>query len=324
MTDAAREERILVFAPAGKDAELTCKVLHAAGIECAMCANEEEVLRDMNEGLGALLLVEETLAPDFVDRLSRRIFNQPNWSDLPILLLTSVGANSRALNNPVQMLGNVTVLERPVRALALISAAGAALRARKRQYGVRETDQRKDEFLASLGHELRNPLAPIRTAAGILCRMHPESPEIGRICGVVERQVSHLTRLVDDLLDVARITRGKVVLQRGPTTLQAVIDQSVEICASLAEKAGHQVIVTMSPDEVPLVAEHARMVQAVSNVLANAIKFTPRPGRIYVHAQVDGATVTVRVRDPGIGLESNALTTIFDLFAQNEVGSTQV
>jgi signal transduction histidine kinase/CheY-like chemotaxis protein len=324
VTDTSREERILIFAPTGKDAELTRKVLHAAGIECATCANEEEVLRDMHEGLGALLLVEETLTHDFVDRLSRRIFDQPNWSDLPILLLTSVGASSPTLHNPIQMLGNVTVLERPVRTLALISAAGAALRARKRQYGLREAEQRKDEFLASLGHELRNPLAPIRTAAGILCRLHPDSPEIVHICSVVERQVSHLTRLVDDLLDVARITRGKVVLQRAPTTLQAVINQAVETCASLAETAGHQVAVTMPPGEVAMVADHARVVQAISNVLANAIKFTPRPGRISVHARHEGGMVTVSVQDPGIGLESDTLTRIFDLFAQNEVGSTQV
>src|SRR4051812_21131481 len=263
MTDAAREERILVFAPAGKDAELTRKVLESAGIECHICAGTEAGLREMNDGVGALLLVEEKLTPGFFDRLSRRIFDQPNWSDLPILLLTAAGASSRTLTDPIHTLGNVTVLERPVRTLALISAVGSALRARKRQYGVRETDQRKDEFLASLGHELRNPLAPIRTAAGILCRMHPESPEIGRICGVVERQVSHLTRLVDDLLDVARITRGKVVLQRGPTTLSAVINQAVEICAELAQNAGHKVVVTPPPGEVTLVADHARLVQAI-------------------------------------------------------------
>ncbi|MDB5812358.1 MAG: hybrid sensor histidine kinase/response regulator [Betaproteobacteria bacterium] len=324
MTDLNREERMIVFAPTGKDAELTCRVLQAAGIECFTCLDAEQVLREMNDGIGALLLVEETLTRDFVDRLSRRIFDQPNWSDLPILLLSSVGASSRALNNPVQMLGNVTVLERPVRALALISAAGAALRARKRQYGVRETDQRKDEFLASLGHELRNPLAPIRTAAGILCRMHPESPEIGHICGVVERQVAHLTRLVDDLLDVARITRGKVVLQRAPTTLSAVINQAVEICAELAGSAGHEIAVSLPATETTIVADHARLVQAVANVLSNAIKFTPRPGRISLDAVLEGDDVEIRVRDPGIGLETDTIARIFDLFTQNEVGTAQV
>jgi signal transduction histidine kinase/CheY-like chemotaxis protein len=324
VTDTNREERILVFAPTGKDAELTGKVLHAAGIECFACATEEAVLHEMNDGLGALLLVEETLTPHFVDRLSRRVFDQPNWSDLPILLLTSVGASSPALGNPIQMLGNVAVIERPVRTLALISAVGAALRARKRQYGVREAEHRKDEFLASLGHELRNPLAPIRTAAGVLCRMHPESAEINRICGVVERQVTHLTRLVDDLLDVARITRGKVVLRRAPTSLAAIINQAVEMCTTLAESAGHRIEMSLPSAEVPLVADHARLVQAVANVLANAIKFTPRPGIISLTAQTEGATVTVRVKDPGIGLEEDALMRIFDLFAQNEVGAAQV
>ena len=323
MADTSREERILVFAPTGKDAELTHKVLQAAGMQCFTCRNTEQVLHEMTDGLGALLLVEETLTPDFVDRVSRRIFDQPNWSDLPILLLTSAGASSPALTDPVQMLGNVTVLERPVRTLALISAAGAALRARKRQYGVREAEQRKDEFLASLGHELRNPLAPIRTAAGILCRMNPDSADINRICGVVERQVTHLTRLVDDLLDVARITRGKVELQRAPTTLEAVVNQAVEMCATLADNAGHQIAVSL-PQDAALVADHARMVQAVANVLANAIKFTPRPGRITLQAAINDGFITVRIRDPGIGIEAQALTRIFDLFAQAEVGVAQI
>ena len=324
MTDTGREERILVFAPTGKDAELTRRVLQSAGMECFACANEDQVLREMTDGLGALLLVEETLTPAFVDRLARRVFDQPNWSDLPILLLTSAGASSPGLRRPIQVLGNVAVLERPVRTLALISAAGAALRARKRQYGVREAEQRKDEFLASLGHELRNPLAPISTAAGILCRLHPESTDIMRICGVIERQITHLTRLVDDLLDVARITRGKVILQRAPTSLAAVINQAVEICATLAAGAGHHLEISLPPADTPLIADHARLVQAIANVLANAIKFTPRPGRITLYAQIDGAAVTVRVKDPGIGLEKNALTRIFDLFAQAEVGAAQV
>ena len=118
MADTSREERILVFAPTGKDAELTQKVLQSAGMQCFTCLDTEQVLHEMTDGLGALLLVEETLTPDFVDRLSRRIFDQPNWSDLPILLLTSAGASSPALTDPVQMLGTVTVLERPVRTLA--------------------------------------------------------------------------------------------------------------------------------------------------------------------------------------------------------------
>jgi CheY-like chemotaxis protein/anti-sigma regulatory factor (Ser/Thr protein kinase) len=128
---------------------------------------------------------------------------------------------------------------------------------------------------------------------------------------------------VDDLLDVARITRGKVVLQRAPTTLEAVVNQAVEMCATLADNAGHQIAVSL-PQDAALMADHARMVQAVANVLANAIKFTPRPGRISLETLVADGFITVRIKDPGIGIEAQALTRIFDLFAQAEVGVAQI
>ena len=123
---------------------------------------------------------------------------------------------------PPLKVGNVTLLERPVRTIALISAAHSALRARDRQYQVRLADQRKDEFLATLAHELRNPLAPIRTSISIIRRLQP-SDEVRKLTDIVDRQVVHLTRLVDDLLDVARITTGKVALNATHTTLSAVM-----------------------------------------------------------------------------------------------------
>ncbi len=324
MAESAGEERILIFAPTGRDADLTCKVLEAGGLECFACRTADHLLAEMENGVAGLLLVEETLKSDLVEPLSRYISMQPHWSDLPILLLASAGASSPALNGPIQTLGNVTLLERPVRTLALISAAGSALRARKRQYGMREAEQRKDEFLASLGHELRNPLAPIRTAANLLNRLYPNTSAVNKICDVVTRQVTHLTRLVDDLLDVARITRGKVMLQRAPTSLAAVIDQAVEMCAALADVAHHRIEVSQPANDVPLIADHARLVQSVANVLANAIKFTPPSGNILLKVEVRDDSVTISVKDSGIGLDRPSLTKIFDLFVQSEAGTGHI
>ncbi|MFL6694779.1 MAG: sensor histidine kinase, partial [Ramlibacter sp.] len=154
--------------------------------------------------------------------------HQPAWSDLPVLVMAKRGADSLEAQRAVEHLGNVTMLERPVRTLSLVSAARSALRARDRQYEMRALNRRKDEFLATLAHELRNPLAPIRNATAIMQRLHP-SPQVTSLVGMVDRQVSHLTRLVDDLLDVARITSGKLELQLSPTTAKRVATHALEI-----------------------------------------------------------------------------------------------
>jgi CheY-like chemotaxis protein len=193
------------------------------------------------------------------------------------------------------------------------------VRARERQYQVRDADKRKDEFLATLAHELRNPLAPIRTSMGILKHLHPDSGQVTQVRNVVDRQVTHLTRLVDDLLDVARITSGKVMLKKGRITLQSVINHAVEISGSAMESKQHQLDVRQPDAPHLLDADHARLVQSVANLLVNAAKFTPAGGHIVLRAEVAGLTVTFRVKDNGIGLEPASLAKIFDLFAQTPV-----
>jgi signal transduction histidine kinase len=233
--------------------------------------------------------------------------------------LTRSGADSLDVQRAVEHLGNVTLLERPVRTIALISAARSAIRARERQYQVRDADQRKDEFLATLAHELRNPLAPIRTSMGILKHLHPDSSQVTRLREVVDRQVTHLTRLVDDLLDVARITRGKVVLQKGRITLQSIINHAVEISSSTMEGKRQRLDVEVPEVNYLLEADQARLVQSVANLLVNAAKFTPNGGYIALRARVEGQTAVFSVRDNGIGLEPSSLARIFELFAQTPV-----
>ena len=301
---------------------MTARVFSSVGIGSMVCNTAGELMSQLeqpNQAVAAILLVEEVISGMGLRPLARYIAAQPNWSDIPILLLTRSGADSLAVRQAVEYLGNVTLLERPVRTIALIAAARSAIRARERQYLVREADQRKDEFLATLAHELRNPLAPIRTSISILEHLYPDSARVMQLRQVVNRQVTHLTRLVDDLLDVARITSGKVVLKKGLIMLKAVIHHAVEISASGMQAKHHQLEVIEPDTDQVLDADHARLVQSVANLLVNAAKFTPAHGHIVLKVAVEGDMVRFCGRDNGIGLEPGSINRIFELFAQNPV-----
>lgn len=313
------ERRIVICTPTGQDAALTSRVFRSVNIGSMVCRDPGELLEQLPRGAGALLLAEEVISGAAMRPLAAYVASQPTWSDIPILLLTRSGADSLDVRRAVDRLGNVTLMERPVRTMALISAARSAIRARERQYQVRDADQRKDEFLATLAHELRNPLAPIRTSMGILKHLHPDSDPVTRLRNVVDRQVTHLTRLVDDLLDVARITSGKVVLKKDHITLRSVLNHAVEISSSPMDAKNHRLDVHEPEADYLLDADHARLVQSVANLLVNAAKFTPPHGHIVLAAHVQGDTATFSVRDNGIGLEPDSLTRIFDLFAQTPV-----
>jgi len=310
------ETRILIYAPTGQDGPLAARVLALANLDSHVCATVAELEQQIELGVGAVLTVEEALTPAGYKLLHDVVARQPDWSDLPILLLTHHGADSATVRRAVAGLGNLTLLERPVRTLTLITALQATLRARHKQYQVREAARRKDEFLASLGHELRNPLAPIRTSVSLLTHMYPDAAPVARIRDMVERQVKLLTRLVDDLLDVARITRGKIKLQNQLVALQAVMTHVNELCTQAATAKRIHVAWQLPVSEILLNADYARIVQIFANILSNAIKFTPQGGHVVVRAQVTDNLLEVSLRDSGIGLEPEALSRIFTMFEQ--------
>jgi signal transduction histidine kinase len=195
---------------------------------------------------------------------------------------------------------------------------------RARAEALAETDRRKDEFLAMLAHELRNPLGAIANASHLLTHLTPEeppAPPMLRSVAVIERQVLHLVRMVDDLLDVSRITRGKVELRREPLDLVEVVRQTVEGNRTLIEGRGIELAVTLPPaPPAPLAldADLTRLEQVFSNLLRNAAKFTEAGGRIDVSVAVEGSEGVVRVADNGIGIAPELLPHIFDLFIQGE------
>jgi len=186
-----------------------------------------------------------------------------------------------------------------------------------------EADRRKDEFIATLAHELRNPLAPIRTGLEILRRLGDLPPVAERTRGMMERQLTHLVRLVDDLLDVSRVSRGKLELRLQDLTLEQVVADAVEASQPAMAAAGHAFSVDLPREPLRLHGDFTRLAQVFSNLLSNAVKFTPPGGRIALRARREGATAVVEVKDNGRGIAPDLLPRVFDLFAQGR-DSTQL
>jgi len=314
------EHRIVIFAPLGKDARLIGQVLAKARLACHICAELDDVVKELQQGAAAFFVVEEAFNDEFLREITGFLAAQPAWSDLPVLVLSKEGLDSPGIQRIFERVGNVTLLERPVRRATLVSAALSAGRARRRQYEMREVDRRKDEFLAILGHELRNPLAPIRTAMDVLNTIPDTDPRVRSISQVVERQVRHLTRLVDDLLDVARITNDKVALQPERVSLATVLQHAVEICRQQIDAGGHTLELRQPAGSVLLFGDRARLVQSLANVVSNAAKFSPPRSTIHLYAAVEGEDIVFTVRDHGAGLEPEARSRIFDLFVQGRAG----
>jgi signal transduction histidine kinase/ActR/RegA family two-component response regulator len=187
---------------------------------------------------------------------------------------------------------------------------------RKMQDALTESDRRKDEFLATLAHELRNPLAPVRNAIHILRARMPPTPELHWARDVIDRQVTQMTRLIDDLMDVARITRGTFELRRHRTALDEVIRVAVETSRPVVDASRHELTVRLLSEPVYLDADVIRLAQVFSNLLNNAAKYTPSGGRVAVTAERDADAVSVTIQDSGVGIPPPMLARVFEPFTQ--------
>jgi PAS domain S-box-containing protein len=458
------ERRLLVLAPTGRDGALTRSVLAESGVRCTLCRDIPHLVQELSLGAGAVLMSEEAISDEaklfyFGDRLSR----QPPWSDLPILLLAHPGADSPSVRQAVRTLGNVTLLERPVRVAALMTAVQTALRARARQYharehlvdldhiakalrdsegrlkalftnaavgiaelthdgrfalvndslcrllgekregllsiplvaiahdddrddvqgllkrladghietfaaerrfvrrdgdtiwvklsvsaakqaeahgvnavaviediterknaeeDLREADRRKDEFLATLAHELRNPLAPIRNSLHIFRMSGIQDPTVSRVCDMMERQVAHMVRMVDDLLEVSRISRGKIELRKERVELASVLRTAVETSMPLIEAGKHKLHVDVSDTEpLTMDADPVRLAQVFANLLNNAAKYTKEGGELALRVHTEGGMAVVSVKDNGEGIPQPMLKRVFNMFTQVNTGA---
>ena len=328
-----RDESVLLLAPTAKDAALCRGILGEAGIECAQCRDIADLCTGIDASAGVAVLSEESLTTETLELLRLVIRRQPAWSDFPLLVLTEQGADSELVLRTLETLGNVTLLERPVRVPALVSAVRVALRARRRQYQIRdylvesnrtaaalrEADKRKDEFLAILAHELRNPLAPLRNALESMRRAPQDREAAAWARGLMERQLAQMVRLIDDLLDLSRVSRGRVELKQEDVELSSVVHGAIEICGPAVQAACHALSVSLPHEPIVLRCDPTRMVQVLSNLISNAVKYTPSgSGRIEVAARRSHAGIELSVRDNGVGIPEEMLHKVFDMFTQVE------
>jgi signal transduction histidine kinase len=282
--------------------------------------------------MGAIVLTDSLAGDPRVIEVVDALARQPSWSDTPKIFLSRADAQSAATTSLLATLTNVTILDRPTSPRTLVSAVQAAIRARQRQYQIRDqlsalhsaeetlrhADRRKDEFLAMLAHELRNPLAPIRTASELLARTLPSDPRTQATVSIVKRQVTHLSRLVDDLMDVSRITQGRIQLQRQPLELASIVAQAMESVEPLLRDKRHKVLVTTGFQPLHVYGDNARLVQCVANLLTNAAKYTDPAGEIRVELRCDQGLAVIAVADNGVGIAAELLPRIFELFVQSD------
>jgi PAS domain S-box-containing protein len=457
------ERRLLILAPTGRDAPLTRSLLAETGVRCTVCTDIQHLAQELGMGAGAILISEEALPNEAqLYFLGERLSRQPTWSDLPILLLAHPGADSAAVRQTVRALGNVTLLERPVRVAALLTAVQTALRARGRQYNarehlvdldhiakalrdsegrlkalfanaavgiaeltvdgrfalvndslcrllgekreglialpmssvthdddrddveallkrlgdghietfaaerrfvrrdgetiwvklsvslasesdaqakravaviediterkhaeedLREADRRKDEFLATLAHELRNPLAPIRNSLHIFRLAGVQDPTVARVTEMMERQVAHMVRMVDDLLEVSRISRGKIELRKERTELASILRNAVDTSLPLIEAGKHKLSIEVPDQPLVLDADPVRLAQVFANLLNNSAKYTRAGGEISVRVHVEAGMAVVCVKDNGEGIPPQMLSRVFNMFTQVDTGA---
>ncbi|GAA4863082.1 ATP-binding response regulator [Luteimonas vadosa] len=325
-----RHQVVLLLATA-RDADLTRELLARSGISARACPAAAQLMAEVERGAGAVLVSEECLgAHGGHTALAGALQSQPRWSDLPVLLLTRGGSDSLEVGDALALLRNVTLLERPLHVAALVSTVDAALRARRRQYEVQEqmqqleaardqqvrAVQQKDEFLAMLAHELRNPLAPIRNALHVLDADDSDPARRQQLRGVMRRQVDHMVRLVDDLLEASRLSRGRIMLHRGPGDLRDALRSAIEIAMPGIEAGGLSLDVDWPDEPLPVHLDAVRIAQVFGNLLNNAAKFGSENGHIAVTMRRERNEAVVEIRDDGAGIAPDLLPRVFDLFAQ--------
>lgn len=352
------EQRVLVVAPTTKDGELTRALLMKVGLSAQLCSDLSEVCEQLSSGAGALLLTAEALASKDIGKLIASLECQPSWSDLPIVLLMDSEQQGAATGDLLPRLGNVTLLERPAPSRSVISAIRTAVRGRERQYQIRDhiaasvsdaaharklqaqlalaleaeqraraeaerVNQMKDEFLATLSHELRTPLNAIFGWAQLL-KMDSKNPEIlAEGIDVIDRNVRLQTDLIEDLLDMSRIISGKIRLDVKRVDLPELIVNAIETVRPAAEAKEVRLERIVDPLAGPVSGDTNRLQQVLWNLLANAIKFTPRGGKVQVVLERVNSHVELSVADTGEGIEPAFLPFLFDRFSQADASTTR-
>ncbi|WP_433926170.1 ATP-binding protein [Sorangium cellulosum] len=334
------DERVLVLAPVGRDTPLLCQVLDRAWLAPMACRDMEQLAAALREGAGAVLLTEEALAPAALPDLLAALSAQPSWSDMPVVLLADAKPLAHSSEEGIAALraaGNLTVLDRPIRILTLVTAVQAALRARRRQCEIRELVARersareaaeaaqdvaedavriKDTFLATVSHELRNPLNAILLWTRLLGSGRADALAMQQGLQAVERSARAQSRLIEDLLDVSRMMAGKLHLRPREMEVAQIAGAVVEAVRPAAEAKRIQLEAAHDAPEVLVRVDPDRIQQVLWNLLSNAVKFTPPGGRISIRVWREESELRISVADTGHGISREFLPYVFERFRQ--------
>ena len=339
--------RVLLLAPTQRDGDASRALLASAGIECVLCPDVKTLCGENALGAAAVILPEETVVTEAADRLAQMIRQQPVWSDLPVIVLTRGGIESPAGTRALALLGNVTLVERPVRVSTLLSVVRVAIRARLRQYQIRDHlaeqvraeqaireardcaqagDRAKEQFLAVLSHELRTPLSPVVLALGAI-EKEPQLPEhLREQIAMVRRNIDLETKLIDDLLDVSRVASGKLRLRAETVRLHELLRHVTQVCAADVAEKRLKLATDFRATRDSVTGDPARLQQVFWNLLKNAIKFSDEGGRISLStkdAAAEPGRVRVEVIDRGPGIPPDVLPRLFHAFEQGDPSLTR-
>ena len=305
-------------------------LLRREGLNLLKARSGDEALELLLEHDVALALVDVQMPGLNGFELAELMRGNERTRRVPIIFVTAGSGDSQRRFQGYEA-GAVDFIQKPIEADILRSKAEVFFELyRQRQQiaaqrdelkvqaeALREADRRKDEFLATLAHELRNPLAPLRNGVEVL-RRNPEGDN-GKIVEVMDRQLAHLVRLVDDLLDVARVSQGKIELRKATVKVDDVVHDAVEAVRPLLEAAGHSLALDFPGEAIWVDADRTRLSQVIANLLNNAAKYTPEDGQISISVRADEGDVFIDVTDNGIGIPPDMQAAVFQLFAQ--VGS---
>ena len=344
-----RRGRVAVHAPTGRDGPLAVELLGRWRLDTVLCSDVDELCSAIGSGIGVVLIAEEALTPRTRERLFSTLDEQPSWSDVPLIVLTAEGELARSITRGIEAVaerGNVILLERPIRVGMLVTAVRSALRARERQFEIRdylaererllesertaraeaeEANRSKSRFLAVMSHELRTPLNAIAGYSDLLdLGIHGELSDAQReALRRIQKSERHLLGLIEDVLTYARVETGQ--LKFALTTLDTLelVTTTEALVAPQILARGLQLDLSGCEAGVLVEVDRDKTQQILVNLVANAIKFTPPGGTIAIACRVDGSSVRLTVTDTGIGIPSDKLATIFEPFVQVDTRLTR-
>ncbi|WP_141733241.1 ATP-binding protein [Oligoflexus tunisiensis] len=344
--ETTNDLRVVILAASDADATITLRVLNEANLLGKVCASIEELETEIKKGAGALLIAEEMIFPFGLQPLKQRLSLQPQWSDIPIIVLTREGEMTEAsyeIIRAIDELRNVTLLDRPVRLITLLSVVRGALKTRMRQYEMRDllekykkksddaeaANRAKSYFLANMSHEIRTPLNSIMGFGDLLLDPCTTDEDREEFVDAIQRNGKLLLQIIDDILDLSKVEAGRLVLESVRTSLPDLLTDVMRPMKQQAFDKGIEVNLLVSPN-VPrtLVTDPTRLKQILLNIIGNAIKFTQR-GLVEIHVMtvVDSDSGHLKlqftVKDSGRGIPEEQQSQLFQPFMQADASTTR-